>query len=249
MSFDSPLSLPDAPHVVPVLDLLRGQVVHALRGERHAYRPIVSGLCAGSDPVTVASALIAHTGARQAYVADLDALQGGAAQLDALDALCTALPGVEWWIDAGFADRSAAAALLARLAAHAPRVVPVFASEALRTRAAFEQCFDRASPVHAAALLSLDARHGERLDAAGCWDAPALWPARVIVMTLERVGADAGPDLATIAALRRRAPRVQFIGAGGVRDAADLRAAARAGAHAWLVASALHDGRLAPRRG
>jgi phosphoribosylformimino-5-aminoimidazole carboxamide ribotide isomerase len=34
------------------------------------------------------------------------------------------------------------------------------------------------------------------------------------------------------------------IGAGGIRDRGDLAAAARTGASAWLVASALHDGRI-----
>jgi len=63
-------------------------------------------------------------------------------------------------------------------------------------------------------------------------------------MTLERVGADAGPDLETIAGLRARAPHTDLIGAGGIRDAADLDRAAASGAWAWLVASALHDGRL-----
>ena len=37
------------------------------------------------------------------------------------------------------------------------------------------------------------------------------------------------------------------IGAGGIRDEADLRLAEQAGAAAWLTASALHDRRLAPR--
>ena len=43
------------------------------------------------------------------------------------------------------------------------------------------------------------------------------------------------------------APRAMLIGAGGIRDEADLRLAAQAGAAAWLTASALHDRRLAPR--
>jgi phosphoribosylformimino-5-aminoimidazole carboxamide ribotide isomerase len=40
------------------------------------------------------------------------------------------------------------------------------------------------------------------------------------------------------------APDRTWIGAGGVRDAADLRAAHAGGAAGWLVASALHDGTL-----
>jgi len=246
MSFDP------SQFVIPVIDLRRGQVVRARRGERDRYRPIVSDLCAGSEPVVVARALLAHAGARRCYVADLDALLGGTPQIGAMATLCAALPGIEWWLDAGFADRSAALALLGelgRLGVGAARVAPVFASEALRSPEAFAECFAGAPSGPDDALLSLDARDGQRLDVAGCWDTPTLWPQRVIVMTLERVGADAGPDLATIEALRPRAPRVGFIGAGGIRDEADLRAAAQAGAHAWLVASALHDGRLAPRRG
>ena len=84
------------------------------------------------------------------------------------------------------------------------------------------------------------------MDPAGCWQRPELWPRTVIVMTLDRVGAGSGPDLTTFERLRALAPGRQWIGAGGIRDASDLPAAAAAGASGWLVASALHDGRLDP---
>jgi phosphoribosylformimino-5-aminoimidazole carboxamide ribotide isomerase len=116
----------------------------------------------------------------------------------------------------------------------------VYGSESLRSRDELAPCF--APPSRA--LLSLDHRQGAPLDPAGVWDAPALWPRRVIVMTLSRVGSDGGPDLDTLALVRARAPGARLIGAGGVRHAADLAAAEAAGAQAWLVASALHDGRL-----
>ncbi len=221
---------------------MHGQVVRAVRGDRRHYRPIESRLCAGAEPARLAAALCAHCAARQLYVADLDALQGRAAQQAALRAIAHAVPGIEIWLDAGFADAAGAAALRAQFGAEAPRIVSVFASESLRSRAAFEACF--AAPHARDAVLSLDRRDGQRLDAAGCWDRPALWPERVIVMTLERVGADAGPDLDTLRELQARAPKVSLIGAGGIRDGADLERARAAGAAAWLVASALHDGRL-----
>ena len=96
------------------------------------------------------------------------------------------------------------------------------------------------------AILSLDRIGGQELDAAGCWNAPALWPERVIVMTLDRVGTHTGPDLQCLRAVRRMAPNVELVGAGGIRDADDLVDAGEAGAMAWLVASALHEGRLPP---
>jgi phosphoribosylformimino-5-aminoimidazole carboxamide ribotide isomerase len=235
----------DSMTLIPVIDLLKGQVVRGVRGDRQAYRPIESALCASSDPVTVARILVEHCATRQLYVADLDALTGGLPQHEVLRALLAALDGIELWLDAGFADADAAAALAAQLAPHSRRIVPVFGSESLRSRAVLEDCRHRFGA--SGAVLSLDRRDGQRLDAAGCWDAVALWPQRVIVMTLERVGSGAGPDLDTMRELRRKAPAATLIGAGGVRSAEDLARGHDAGAAAWLVASALHDLQL-PRQ-
>ena len=120
---------------------------------------------------------------------------------------------------------------------------PVIASESLADLRALD-----ALAADERAILSLDSRLSAPMDPAGVWQRPDLWPPTVIVMTLDRVGADAGPDVDALAALVARAPHVHaWVGAGGVRHAADLAAAHRAGAHAWLVASALHDGKLDPR--
>lgn len=229
-------------NLIPVIDLLQGQVVRAVRGDRQAYRPIVSALCASSDPVTVARILCDHCAARQLYVADLDALQGRSTQIAVLVDLLQALPGIEFWLDAGLADAPAGQALRSQLAPFASRIVFVYGSESLRSREALERCFGHgAGEDEVRAALSLDRRDGQRLDAAGCWDAVALWPQRLIVMTLERVGSGAGPDLETLQEVRRLAPGAMLIGAGGIRSEDDMARASAAGADAWLVASALHD--------
>ena len=227
---------------------MQGQVVRAVRGNRQAYRPIESPLCNSSDPVTVARILCEHCDTLQLYVADLDALLGGRAQSQVLRTLLQAMPGLELWLDAGFVHADAAVALRRDLAA-AGQVIPVFGSESLASRAELERCFGGAHGSHEEGVLSLDRRDGQHLDVAGCWDAPGLWPGRVIVMTLERVGAAAGPDLDTLADVRRQSPGTFFVGAGGIRNQGDMEAARSAGAGAWLVASALHDGGLPPVRG
>ncbi|MGH7169297.1 MAG: HisA/HisF-related TIM barrel protein, partial [Gemmataceae bacterium] len=63
--------------VIPVLDVMHGEVVRGVGGRRHEYRPIVSRLTASSRPLDVAGALASHFGCREFYVADLDALLGG----------------------------------------------------------------------------------------------------------------------------------------------------------------------------
>jgi HisA/HisF family protein len=230
--------------LIPVIDLLKGQVVRALRGHRSAYRPIRSALCDSADPPAVAQILCEYTAARCLYVADLDGLGGGEVQTAMLQRIMQLLPGLDIWLDAGFRGPEGFDDLLQHLGAEGSRVVPVYASEALPNRAALQACLVPSAPAAGRAVLSLDRRDGRVLDAADCWNAPELWPERVIVMTLERVGAAAGPDLDTLRAVQARSPGTRLIGAGGIRDAADLAHAAAAGADAWLVASALHDLRL-----
>ena len=247
--------------IIPVIDVLNGWAVRGVRGERSRYQPVQSQLCSGSDPVDIARALLDYTAAPVLYIADLDGIMRGAPQRDTLARLARALPGIELWLDAGFTHPTAADTLIAPLREAGATVTPVFGSESLRSDAAPEGHADAplqpsVSPTRTVlpeyaparlpddAILSLDRRHDTPLGDPLYWTDTAHWPARLIVMTLERVGSFEGPDLTALADVRRRAGRRQIIGAGGVRHTDDLRSAAAAGADAWLIASALHDRRI-----
>jgi phosphoribosylformimino-5-aminoimidazole carboxamide ribotide isomerase len=230
--------------LIPVIDLMAGQVVRGVRGERSAYRPIRSSLCESSAPLDLAPRLLERAASATLYIADLDALMGGELQFDILAALLDRLPTVHLWLDGGFRDAAAIDTLRQRLGTRADRVTPIVASESLPDADIARRCLE-AHRAHC--ILSLDRRQGSLLDAAGCHAHPEWWPERVIVMMLDRVGADAGPDLEALRALQALRPDVRLIGAGGIRDAADLQCAAASGAQGWLVASALHDGRIGVR--
>jgi len=68
--------------VIPVLDLARGTAVRAQAGDRSRYQPAASALApeAVGEPVAIMRAFRARLGATSCYVADLDAIQGGAVQ-------------------------------------------------------------------------------------------------------------------------------------------------------------------------
>lgn len=224
--------------VIPVLDLLDGHAVRAVRGERSQYRPIQSALCASSDPLLVAHALLDTTGAHTLYVADLGAILGREDHARHLAALSEALgEGFSIWIDAGFSDFASMLTYFERVrTAHRASLIPVFGTETLRDVHAIAQARDAGFDP----ILSLDHHRGRSLALLPDDDA-SWWPSRVIVMTLDRVGANAGPDLDTFAAVRALAHQRELIGAGGIRNNADIALAASSGASAWLVASALHD--------
>src|SRR5258706_2144681 len=177
--------------LIPVVDLLGGCVVRAVRGERASYRPVVSALCPTAEPIAVARTLLDYCRSAILYVADLDGLTNGVAQHALLAELCRALPATEIWLDAGFARFADAQALLARLAG--ARVTAILASEALVDTQQLKAAGRSAAPW----IASLDRKGGHMLDRADCWQRSDLWPQRVIVMTLDRVGAMAGPDLVT----------------------------------------------------
>ena len=232
--------------LLPVLDLMNGQVVHARAGDRARYRPMRTPLCDGAEPVALAQALMGLAPFAVLYVADLDAImhQGQRHHGAALARLCQELGprGASLWVDAGWHDSGCASwrAQLRRAAQRAAcSLVWVVGSESLVA--------DQAVP--ADAVLSLDYRQGMFLGPAGLDDRPELWPARVIAMELAAVGSDAGPALALLQRLRERCAaaargEVQIFAAGGVRDEGDLRQLQALGVSGALIASALHSGRL-----
>ncbi|ACL60835.1 HisA/HisF-related TIM barrel protein [Methylobacterium nodulans] len=221
--------------VIPVLDLRHGLVVRAKAGERHAYAPIVTPLSPSPEPAAVARGLLSAWPARRLYVADLDAIMDGTPpDAASLSAIAAAVPGVELWVDAGFAQEAAVEAFLATGLGR-----PVLGSESQADAELVRRLGDRA-------VLSLDSRDGAALGPAVLHEDPSAWPSEIIVMTLGRVGSGAGPDLAGLAAVRARAPSARLYAAGGLRGPEDLPALRSAGAVGILVASALHDQRLRP---
>ncbi|TCT04717.1 HisA/HisF-related TIM barrel protein [Aquabacter spiritensis] len=219
--------------VIPVLDLLGGQVVHARRGARHLYRPVVSRLADGADPAALVAALLALAPFRTLYIADLDAIAGRPGHGAAIADLRLRFPGLAVWVDAGESDPVA----LARRRA-AGQGTPVVGSESLVGWAALSALSGSDF------VLSLDRGADGPLGPEEVHEDPALWPERVIAMTLARVGSGAGPDLDHLAALADRAPGSRIFAAGGVRGRDDLTVLAQAGLAGVLVASALHDGTL-----
>lgn len=226
--------------LIPVIDLKGGHVVRAMRGERHTYRPWASDLAPSSAPVDVVARLLDLAPFQVLYVADLDAIAGHGRHDTAIRVLREAYPGLALWVDAGDATPQEVAARRA-----ADLGTPVVGTESLGDAAQA-----RAALAEPGVILSLDRDARGPLGPHGMHDAPELWPQRVIVMTLARVGSGEGPDLAALAQVQlqvqARRPCGAVFAAGGVRDAADLDRLEAMGIAGALVASALHDGRIGP---
>jgi phosphoribosylformimino-5-aminoimidazole carboxamide ribotide isomerase len=223
--------------VVGVIDLKDGTAVHAVRGERERYRPVRSVVSADDgDPLSLARGFKA-LGLEELYVADLDAITGTGENRATIAALARE---ARVMVDAGVSEPEPVKALLDL---GAQRVI--VGTETLRDE------------VPDGVVLSVDLRDGRllspdpelaglsALDAVARLYRPGLQ--EMIVLDLARVGSGAGLDFELIAELHEAFPDVELLAGGGVRDAADLRALADAGAAGALVATALHTGVIGRR--
>ena len=216
--------------IIPVIDLMQGQVVHARRGQRERYAPLQTPLSRDALPGSVLDGLLAFADFRTVYIADLDALMGQPPQASLIAGLVGRYPGITFWVDCGYAGGRAS------IEARHDRVRPVLGSESIGVTDLAELRQARLDYV-----LSLDFREDALIGDPRLLAQPGFWPGTVILMNLARVGSLEGPNLGQLSRLVAEHPDHRFIAAGGVRDAVDLATLDRAGAAAVLLASALHQ--------
>jgi phosphoribosylformimino-5-aminoimidazole carboxamide ribotide isomerase len=236
--------------VIPVIDLLAGQVVRGVGGRRSEYRAIESLLAADARPVTVGSA-VARLGFRETYVADLDAIGGREPAWSIYEELVRC--GLTLVIDAGLNSVGQARELGRWAAAHQTTIGIVAGLETSPDPDTLAKMCAAVGPEQL--IFSLDLRAGVPITTSAAWQ--GLTPEqvalvalragvrRMIVLDLTAVGMGHGVGTEPLCrSLRSHDPTLELIAGGGVRGPADLRSLSAAGCNGALVASALHDGRL-----
>lgn len=227
--------------LIPVLDVIDGQVVHAVGGKRQHYRPITSTLTGSTDPVDVANALLAATGASELYVADLDAIRWGISDF-AFNRFLEHVDATVFIERGGLRSKSG--------------LVRVREIDSLETRLPLEQL--RLHARKPGAVFSIDLKNGQLIDGWKEWGLSSATGAfglvckafelgyrSFIVLDLARVGTGTGTGTESLLkSILEEFPNVELIAGGGVRTWGDVDRIGAAGADAVLVASALHVGSL-----
>lgn len=218
--------------IIPVIDLKGSVVVRARAGARAHYAPIETPLAPTSSPRDIVAGFLALYPFRKIYIADLDAITSVGDHAAIVTELEDAFPEIEFWVDSGVATEKTASAWLSD-----HRGALVIGSESLVDSATSPRLKDESRRV-----LSLDFRGDDFQGPAELASNASLWPDRIIVMTLAKVGTGSGPDFSRLGEIQSRAHGRKIYAAGGVRNGDDLRALAKAGIAGALIATALHDG-------
>jgi len=224
--------------VIPAIDILGGRCVRLVRGD-YSHPTVYS-----DDPADVATSF-AEAGAERIHVVDLDAARGIGDNHAVIEQMVRRRE-VKVQVAGGVRSEAHLDKLIA-IGAHAV----VMGTTAVREPRLLERCARK----HAGrVLVALDVRDDQPAVRGWTENEPlkmgsllARWDVLplggVIFTSIARDGTLEGPDLKTLARVRRMTGLpIQY--SGGVASIADVRAAAAAGAAAVIVGKALYEGRI-----
>ena len=224
--------------VIPAIDILGGRCVRLTQGD-YANPTIYA-----EDPVAMVERFAA-AGAKRVHVVDLDAARGSASNKPVI-AQMLERTDIELQVAGGVRSEEAVAALL-EAGAH----WVVMATAAVRDPHLFERC---AMKHPGKILAALDVRDNKA--AVSGWldtDPVALgalvsrWEfspiAGVILTCIDRDGTMTGPDLQTLARVRKMT-KAELQYSGGVASVDDIRRVAASGAQGVILGKALYEGKI-----
>jgi phosphoribosylformimino-5-aminoimidazole carboxamide ribotide isomerase len=211
--------------IIPVIDLMRGKVVHAKLGHRNEYKPINTMLCESCEAVDIVSSLLELYPFSTLYIADIDAILGIGNNDKLIESIKLNFPHLKIWLDAGIHQSNS-------------KVMPVLGSESIENL----QSYHNFNNSH---VLSLDYNIQGALGLIDLHESTKNWPDEIICMTLNAVGSSHGADYARLDHLIKlnsfKVPPSKIYAAGGVRNIKDVQILASMNLSGVLLASSLHN--------
>lgn len=228
--------------VIPVMDLLGGMVVHAVRGERKKYQPIKSTLTESSDPLSMAMSLD-KLGFEELYIADLDAISSAGSNIDLIGEIASGCR-MKLMVDAGFRRAGDVEDYIEKGV-----VKIVLATETL---GGWNEISKVITYYNTRVVASIDLKSGRVIARSKTMSLPleelvakfeAEGASEILLLSLDKVGTAGGPDHKIVNDVLDCATVPVLVG-GGIRDIADIRHLQKQGVSGVLVATALHSGTL-----
>jgi phosphoribosylformimino-5-aminoimidazole carboxamide ribotide isomerase len=240
------------PPIIPVLDLMIGQVVLAQGGRRDDYLPVNTKLTRSSRPLDVAKAIYLQTGCNLFYLADIDSFAGAEPNWRVYQNLLEA--GFGLWIDADWLRQDRAKLIVDRLGSR-PNLKIIVSSETIQSldqirpiaelrQLEIEPIFslDQRGP----AVLSRSVELSQATPLEWILQATAYGIQELILLDLTRVGTSQGVEhndslCVLLQEIRQELPRLKLTTGGGVKSFDDVASLLTMGCDHVLVASAIHQ--------
>lgn len=244
--------------VIPVLDLMIGQIVLAKAGNRDEYRPVETPLTFSSQPIDVAKAIFNQTSCDWLYLADIDSFAGANLNWNVYNQLLN--HGFGLWIDAQWLANDRLSQITEKIEKR-DRLQVILSSEAMSSLDQFSK-FEELTTMGIDPIFSLDQKGGETISQPG--ELSDLSPfemvqrayengvRKLIVLDLDSVGTMGGVSsfeeglAPLIREIKSQLSDMRVISGGGIKDTDDIQKLLEIGCHHVLVASAIHQRKLTP---
>ena len=235
-------------YLIGVIDLRKGQAVHAVAGNRDLYAAVSTVSSAIAGDATSLARRYRELGLTGLYIADLDAIETQSPQTELIrQILACDLGFCDIVIDLGWTgdEHSATQSAILELAADYPALWIVAATESAKSLHSIARLAESVSAQRI--ILGMDYRGGRLISDFGdesAWfdEAQRLKVGGILVLDLQAVGTSAGAATAEIChRIRPQFPHTAVLSGGGIRSARDVRQLIRAGCDKCLVATALHE--------
>ena len=220
--------------IIPVLDLFKGVVVHAIQGKRENYQPINSKLCPSSDPMDIINCFLNLNSFKTIYIADLDALEQLNENTKIIESICITFPHLEIWLDTGvsFVNQYLNKSYYDNLRL-------ILSSESINSSPELETFVNNYKQHRF--ILSLDFKSGEILGSKELLQNKQQWPSDIIILNLDNVGTNYGVNVPRqLKNLELFRTHNIFYG-GGIRDQKDIYELDKLGAAGALISTSLHN--------
>jgi phosphoribosylformimino-5-aminoimidazole carboxamide ribotide isomerase len=219
--------------IIFVLDILKGNAVHAIRGERAKYQPVQSKVCSSSNPLEIVSALKPA----EVYIADLDRLQHFGDNFELIKKISAK---AKTMVDIG-AENMDDVRKCAEITNTVILGTETASLDLMKTAA--EQFPGRIN-------VSIDIKNGEVLTKDTRIEPHELvkllndYNIRdIIILELSKVGTSVGTDTDFLRSVVELSKHNVLLG-GGIRDMADINKLKGIGVSGALVATAVHKGMI-----
>lgn len=231
--------------IIPVLDIMKGKVVHGKSGKRETYQPLVSILTQSHDPVIVAKDLVEKLKVESIYVADLDAIKENKTSMNEMAKIFEAVKG-KVLLDAGISQVERIKELK-----NWNNVRIVIGTETITTLSQFDALAQWGSDK---LTISLDFKHDRlvtKCQELSEWNLNKIFKHLTvrgfndfILLDLDAVGTEKGVNTKNAELVLSLYPQIHLILGGGVANTDDLLTLEKAGLHGVLLGTALHKGAI-----
>lgn len=220
--------------IIPVIDIKQGQVVHAIKGQRNQYHAIKSALCNSCNPVNIISAFLKLYPFPIVYIADLDAITGNGNNNEIITTILDNNPHLTLWLDSGITKTDEIKNK------KFPRIIDVIGTETGINKKELLEFKNH----HPDSILSLDFTDNRFLGDNDILNNPEAWQQNVIVMALNRVGSNTGPDIELASTIKQQNTDKIIYLAGGIANFSHIESIKQKNIDGALIATSIHSGKI-----